>query len=141
MKVGFNSSKAVSTATLGAGAVGGMLVSKLGMSKAPAIMRTPAFRIGVGIVAFLGASSISGTGAAVDGSRGLLIGAGTQQVAEGVAAFLKGSSNPLVSAATEGLGYADSVYNLPANAWDDSEAQSWDAVQPSIEATSGFAVV
>ena len=94
MKVKLDQKTAISTATLGVSAGVGALVSKGGMSIAPASFRKPIFKGILGVVALVAASTVQGQGTLETISKGVLLGVGIQQTAEAAVAFIKPTITP-----------------------------------------------
>lgn len=94
MKTKYTQEKAISTATLGVSAATGALASKGAMGIAPESFKKPIIRTALGLTALIAASVIQGNSTGATIGRGVTLGVGVQQVAEGIAGFV----NPLLPA-------------------------------------------
>ncbi|WP_435415050.1 hypothetical protein [Polaribacter aestuariivivens] len=123
MNLKLDNKTTISRTTQGVGAVGGVMASKVAMSFAPAILNKPLSKIVFGIAFIVAPALVKGKGAGADLLKGAGYGAGSIQLAEGVAGLLKptvekmqeGKVKEIAQKSMYGLAGADSeLIELPA---------------------------
>lgn len=91
MNLKLDQKKTISTVTQGAGAVGGVLASKVAMSFAPASFNKPISKVILGTIFLVGSTLAPSKGPGSDVLKGMGFGAGAIQLAEGFSGLIKPS--------------------------------------------------
>ncbi|XRE42355.1 hypothetical protein ACIVBQ_000559 [Tenacibaculum discolor] len=121
------------TATLGASAVAGGLLSKGALGIAPSEMKTPIVKGGIAVLALVAAASIQGKDTLATSTRGLLLGAGAEQAISAVADVIAPTVQEEATTtgqkfmkAMAGLNAAENEelatfeqFNIPTTVWDE----------------------